>query len=89
MAFRSDDTPIAAIGRPIPSTVFTGPDPSARADEQLRLDASGNLTFPDELAWIADYEKAVEIGMAYPRALPAQRGRVRPRHGPRRPHERG
>jgi hypothetical protein len=63
MAFRSDDTPIAAIGRPIPSTVFTGPDPSARADEQLRMDGSGNLTFPNELAWIADYEKAAEIGM--------------------------
>ena len=48
----------------MPSSVIVAPDPSARAEEQLRQDASGNLIFPEQLAWIADFEKAEAIGMA-------------------------
>jgi hypothetical protein len=71
---RVDETPLVALGRPVPSTIFTGPDPAAAPEAQLRLDAAGDLVLPDGIAWIADYGKAVENGMAVTIDIsPAQR----------------
>ena len=74
VGYRGSEPPVIAVGRPVPSSVIVAPDPSARAEEQLRQDASGNLIFPEQLAWIADFEKAEAIGMAIRVELsPAQR----------------
>ena len=51
------------IGDTVPSPLITAPDPSAPKEEQLQHDADGNLIMPEELKWIADFERAVEVGM--------------------------
>jgi hypothetical protein len=51
------------LGNAVPSPLIIGPDPSAPQDEQLRHDDQGNLIMPEELKWIADFERAVEVGM--------------------------
>jgi hypothetical protein len=58
-----DTTPVVEIGRPVPSPLLTGPDPTAPEAEQLKHDAAGNLVVPDELKWISDFDRAVEVGM--------------------------
>ena len=41
-----------------------GPDPSLSADQQIKKDANGNIIVNEELQWMVDFEKAVEVGMA-------------------------
>ena len=50
-------------GRPIPDQLMLGPDPQAPAPE-LQRDADGRLAADPALAWLIDYERAVEVGMA-------------------------
>jgi hypothetical protein len=61
----NDDTPVVAIGKPVPSPLLTGPDPSAPAADQLQHDADGNLLVPDELKWMSDFDHAVDVGMGF------------------------
>jgi hypothetical protein len=56
-------------GKPIPSPLIVGPDPSAAADQQMRFDADGNLVVPDDLRWMTDFERAVAVGMGVKIAL--------------------
>jgi len=58
-----DPNPIRQIGRPVPSPLVVGPDPSAPQDEQLQPDDDGNLVVPDALRWLSDFPRAVEDGM--------------------------
>jgi hypothetical protein len=51
------------LGNAVPSPLIAAPDPSAPQDEQLRHDDQGNLIMPEELKWISDFERAVEVGM--------------------------
>ena len=41
-----------------------GPDPSLPNEDQVKKDALGNLIVNEELQWMVDFEKAVEVGMA-------------------------
>ena len=50
------------LGRPVPPEVFTGPDPLAPADEQIKAE-DGVLEMPDELAWLTDFDRAVHDGL--------------------------
>ena len=52
------------LGRPVPSPLIVGPDPFAPPDEQLRQE-EGELVFPDELRWMADFDRAVEDGLGF------------------------
>ena len=70
IGYHQGEAPIVAISRPVASTVVVGADPSAGPDNQIRVDASGNLALPDELAWVADFNKAIENGMAMRVSLP-------------------
>ncbi|WP_405535212.1 hypothetical protein OG787_12235 [Streptomyces sp. NBC_00075] len=60
----SGDQRTQILGRPLPPAVFTGPDPLAPAEEQLQQ-ADGQLAFPDELAWLTDFERAVADGLGF------------------------
>jgi hypothetical protein len=51
------------IGSAVRTPLIAAPDPSAPKDEQLQHDAGGNLIMPEELKWIADFDRAVEVGM--------------------------
>lgn len=51
------------VGNAVPSPLIAAPDPSAPEDERLKHDEDGNLVMPEELKWVADFERAVEVGM--------------------------
>ena len=59
-------------------------------EEQLQHDADGNLVVPDELRWMADFDRAVEVGMGFRIDLNADAGsaRLRSRAGGRPSAER-
>ena len=52
------------LGLPVPPSVFTGPDPLAPADQQPRP-VDGKLELPDQLAWLADFDRAVSDGLGF------------------------
>ncbi|HEX8187999.1 MAG TPA: hypothetical protein VF586_06600 [Pyrinomonadaceae bacterium] len=56
---------VLQIGNPVPSPLIAGPDPSAAEADQLRHDTAGNLVVPDELRWMTDFDRAVEVGMGF------------------------
>lgn len=55
---------VEQLGRPIPSPLAVGPDPSAEEDEQIRP-VGGDLQVGDEMAWVTDFERAIEAGMGF------------------------
>lgn len=57
--------PRIELGGAIPARLFAGPDPSAPQSEQLRHDEHGNLVVPEELRWLTDFERALEVGMGF------------------------
>jgi len=52
------------LGRPVPPEVFTGPDPLAPPEDQIRP-VDGRLEMPDELAWLVDFDRAVADGLGF------------------------
>jgi hypothetical protein len=50
------------LGRPVPPEVFTGPDPLAPPEDQVKA-GDGKLEMPDELAWLTDFDRAVHDGL--------------------------
>jgi len=65
---------IERLGEPVPSPLIVGPDPLAPAGEQLHLE-DGELAVPDELRWMADFERAVEVGLGFKVDLNAEQAR--------------
>jgi hypothetical protein len=61
----TDLTPTIEIGNLVPSPLITGPDPTAPKEDQLQHDADGNVTVPEELKWISDFDRAVSAGMGF------------------------
>ena len=57
------EEPLLKVGRPVPSPLVVGPDPSAPETEQLHHDEHGNLVIPGELKWLTDFDEAVKVGM--------------------------
>jgi hypothetical protein len=51
-----------AVGKPIPDGLATGPDPSLPDAEQIQL-VDGDLVVNDDVRWMVDFERAVEVGM--------------------------
>jgi hypothetical protein len=58
-----DAEPLVQVGNPVPTPLVIGPDPAAPEADQLRHDAAGNVIVPDELLWLSDFDRAVELGM--------------------------
>lgn len=67
---------LQAIGNPIPSSLETGPDPSAEEGDQFkiaekdqeidgRLYKKGDLIVGEELKWMVDFEEAVAKGLGF------------------------
>lgn len=52
------------LGRPIPQPLIAGPDPSAKPQDQLHQE-DGEMVVPDELRWMVDFERAIEVGMGF------------------------
>ncbi|MDT0347461.1 hypothetical protein [Streptomyces litchfieldiae] len=55
---------VAVTGEPVPDTLAVSPDPGLPDAEQLAVDEeTGALRVPEDLRWLADFGRAVEVGM--------------------------
>ncbi len=75
LGFSGDQQTLIHIGRPVPPELAIGPNPTAEADEQLRLE-DGELVVPDELEWMTDFDAAVRNGMGFRITLDAAQARA-------------
>ncbi|OUL36555.1 hypothetical protein BV375_00035 [Nostoc sp. 106C] len=55
---------LLTIGNPIPLPLIVGPDPSASPQDQLRPD-NGDLVIGEDIKWMVDFERAIEVGMGF------------------------
>jgi hypothetical protein len=63
--FKNNTAMDPIFGRPIPFPLHTSPDPSPDADAQFKQTAEGDLEFAESIRWVADFDRAVEIGMGF------------------------
>jgi hypothetical protein len=59
----NDANPTVVTGKPVVSPLIVAPDPSAPVEEQLKHDEHGELVFPEEMRWMVDFDRAVEVGI--------------------------
>ena len=64
-----------AVGNPIPDGLAVGPDPSLPPDQQIKLE-DGDLVLNDDLRWLADFGRAVDVGMGIAIPLSADEARA-------------
>lgn len=55
---------IEELGNPIPWPLTVGPDPQAPDTEQIRQE-NGEIKVGEDLKWLTDFERAVQIGMGF------------------------
>jgi hypothetical protein len=73
LGYQDDKVVFEAQGAPIPSPLVAGPDPSAPPDEQLKHGPDGELSVPDAMRWMVDFDRAVQVGMGIKVPLDAAR----------------
>ena len=61
----NDPNLVVVLGNHVPSPLLTGPDPAAAEPDQIRHDTNGNVTVPDELLWLSNFDRAVDVGMGF------------------------
>ncbi|HST37833.1 MAG TPA: hypothetical protein VLK25_14545, partial [Allosphingosinicella sp.] len=64
LGYNGDTLTLERLGNPIPAALAVAPDPSAEEDNQLKPDGT-DIKFGPELEWVADFNRAVEIGMGF------------------------
>jgi hypothetical protein len=52
------------FGNKIPYPLHTSPDP-ADSEEQFKQDENKDMVFADSIKWLADFQRAVDIGMGF------------------------
>ena len=65
LGYAGSGPPLVVVGEPVPSPLIVGPDPSAPEEEQLRQDEDGEIIIPDEIQWMVDFDRAVQVGMGF------------------------
>ncbi|MGN6682051.1 MAG: hypothetical protein ACTHKL_30170 [Streptosporangiaceae bacterium] len=60
----TDPARTEVLGLPVPPAVFTGPDPLAPQDQQPHP-VDGRLELPGQIAWLADFDRAVSDGLGF------------------------
>jgi hypothetical protein len=65
LGYAGSGPPLVVLGRPVPGTLLAGPDPSAPKEEQLRQDENGEIVIPEEMQWMVDFDRAIEVGMGF------------------------
>jgi len=63
LGYQGEQLVFEAEGAPIPSPLIVGPDPFAPPEDQLQHAADGSLLIPDEMRWMTDFDRAVQVGM--------------------------
>ena len=65
IGFEGETATVIELGNAVPSPLIVGPDPSAPTADQLQPDAAGGIVMPDEMKWMTDFDRAVEVGMGF------------------------
>lgn len=67
MGYNNGEKTLEELGNPIPDSLVVAPDPDAGEDDQLKPEGAENedITLGTELEWIADFNKAIDIGMGF------------------------
>jgi hypothetical protein len=65
LRFKSDKPMEPIFGNPIPFPLHTSPDPAEDAEKQFEQNADKDLEFAEAIKWVADFDKAVSIGMGF------------------------
>jgi hypothetical protein len=60
LGYAGGEQVVEALGAPLPPRVVVGPDPSAPPHG-----AGGQLSLPDELRWLVDFDRAVQDGLGF------------------------
>lgn len=62
LGYLGDQQVLSATGAPVPATLAVSPDPGV--GDQLSVDpTTGVLHVPDDLRWLTDFNRAVQVGM--------------------------
>lgn len=64
LAWRGDTIEIEKEGATIQAPLAVGPDPAGTGDAQLKPDGD-ELKIPESIRWMFDFERALEVGMAF------------------------
>jgi hypothetical protein len=54
--------PLVQLGNPVLTPLIAGPDPNAPPAQQLKP-VNDTLQIPDDMAWMYDFDRAIEVGM--------------------------
>ncbi len=66
IGYQGKKATVTELGKPVVLPLIAGPDPKAPEEEQLRHDkATGEIVIPDEMKWMTDFDRAVEVGMGF------------------------
>ncbi len=66
LGYAGSGPPLVVVAdNPVPSPLIVGPDPSAPEQEQLRQDEDGEIIVPDEMRWMVDFDRAVQVGLGF------------------------
>lgn len=63
--FKNNTAMDPIFGKPIPFPLHTSPDPSQDAEKQFQQNDDKDLEFAEAIKWVADFDKAVSIGMGF------------------------
>jgi len=66
----ADGAPREVVGRLIPDSMFLGPDPMDK--EQAFPEKDGTVVYGSSFDWMADFDKAVQLGMGFRVSLSAE-----------------
>ncbi|RKS28634.1 hypothetical protein BJ917_1530 [Pseudomonas sp. WPR_5_2] len=75
LGFNGKTLSMEAISNVVSLPLYTGPDPSADPSETIHPDGA-DLFVPDELAWLVDFDRAVNAGMGLRIALTPEQART-------------
>jgi hypothetical protein len=62
------------IGNPIPSPLVVSPDPSAASENQMRQEGD-EIIVGEDMKWMVDFERAIDVGMGFKIDLTPQQAR--------------
>ena len=66
IGYINNEEVLVEIGNPIPLPLIVGLDPSASAKDQLKPEKeTGDLTVGEDMKWMMDFERAIEVGMGF------------------------
>ncbi|HEX7745060.1 MAG TPA: hypothetical protein VF462_07350 [Micromonosporaceae bacterium] len=64
VGYRATGDPLVVTGSPVRTPLLVSPDPNAPPDQQFKPD-DATVQIPDQLAWMFNFDKAVDAGMAF------------------------